>query len=375
MSDKFTETNTTDYSSRIINSLLGVLIGIGLFIGSFGVLYSNEGRLNLAKVAETAIETPATGSSTAKIGDLISVTGTLTSPETSGDPPYLTKGEYIALRRTSEMYAWDQDTKTTSSKKSNGKRETTTTYTYETKWDEYPQNSSSFREPVGHENPQKSIESKTVTVKLAKIGNYQLNLNQLQFTLSTKITLNSNNILPEFRSNKNDEHSLFIGNGTLNDPQVGDIRLSYKALSKNIQATVFGSLGNSNQLIPYTVPGNSKTFYRLFESTKEQAVATLKKEHSIFTWIFRVVGFLMMWIGLSLVAEPLSVLLDLVPFLGDLSRTFTGFITFSIAFILSSLTIFISTIIHNPIMLFFAVGLSGFTIYRWLKQIKKPSYL
>ena len=46
--------------------------------------------------------------------------------------------------------------------------------------------------------------------------------------------------------------------------------------------------------------------------------AAARSSSSMLTWILRVVGFFMMFIGLSMVLRPLSVLADVLPFLGSL---------------------------------------------------------
>lgn len=44
MTDRFAETTTTGYGKRVTNSVAAMVIGFVLFIGSFGLLYWNEGR-------------------------------------------------------------------------------------------------------------------------------------------------------------------------------------------------------------------------------------------------------------------------------------------------------------------------------------------
>jgi len=56
MADQFTDVTTTGYGGRIINSIKGVVIGLILFVVSFGLLYWNEGRVDLSNIAKTATE-------------------------------------------------------------------------------------------------------------------------------------------------------------------------------------------------------------------------------------------------------------------------------------------------------------------------------
>ncbi len=56
MPDQFTDVTTTGYGGRIVNSIKGVVIGLILFVVSFGLLYWNEGRVDLSNIAKTATE-------------------------------------------------------------------------------------------------------------------------------------------------------------------------------------------------------------------------------------------------------------------------------------------------------------------------------
>ena len=70
----------------------------------------------------------------------------------------------------------------------------------------------------------------------------------------------------------------------------------------------------------------------------------------MMTWILRGVGFFMMGIGLSMVFKPLSVIADVLPFLGNLVEAGTGFIAFLIAFGFSFITIAIAWLFYRPLL-------------------------
>lgn len=368
MSDQVVVTETTGYFERIKNSILGIFLGIVLFLASFAVLYWNEGRVDLSKVAATSTEIVATGTSSANVGEFVSVTGNLNSSETIGDLPYLTAGNYIALRRNTEMFAWVEHSKTETKKNTGGSETKTTTYTYEKEWTANPSDSSTFQKSEGHSNPTQTIENKSVAVNAATVGEFKLDMAALSYPTGTPVTLSAETVTPEYQGQQSGQY-LFIGQGSLETPAVGDMRLSYTSLPSNIETTVFGEVGAAQNLVPHKTQGIS--LYRLLTGNRESAIAALATEHKVTTWILRFVGFVMMWIGLSMIAEPLSVVLDVIPFIGGLSRSASGFVAFIMAAVLSSATILISIILHSPIMIFLALGLCGFVGYRWHKRRKK----
>jgi hypothetical protein len=61
-----------------------------------------------------------------------------------------------------------------------------------------------------------------------------------------------------------------------------------------------------------------------------------------------------MFIGLSLVLKPLSVLADVLPILGDIVGIGTGVIAFLVALVLSAATVAVAWILYRPLL---AIGL------------------
>jgi hypothetical protein len=74
------------------------------------------------------------------------------------------------------------------------------------------------------------------------------------------------------------------------------------------------------------------------------------RENTMLTWILRGVGFLLMWIGLSLFFRPLSVLGDVIPMIGSLLAFGTGLFAFVISMGLSIGTIGVAWIFYRPVL-------------------------
>ena len=104
------------------------------------------------------------------------------------------------------------------------------------------------------------------------------------------------------------------------------------------------------------------------------ALDTLHKEYKTMLWLFRVIGFSLMWIGLGMILGPISVLLDVIPFLGSLSRTAVGGVTFLVALILSLITIIVSAILHSivalVVILLVALGALGYFLVKSRQELK-----
>ncbi len=377
MVEEFKETKTIGYTTRIKQSLKLAILGIILFLGSFALLYWNEGRTDLSKIASKAIEVDSSKITTDQTlqGKLVFVTGRVETEEEIGDNLFLKPDKFIALKRTVEMYAWVEKRETKSKTNVGGSETRETTYRYYKQWTENPPSASSFKYPEGHTNPEKTLESEYFYAKEAKIGAYYFNpqniiLPQLRklFLSPEKLVLNENVVLA------NDTY-LFIKNspnGTFENPQIGDLRISYSALPSGFQGTIFGQL-KDDRIEPYFYKDN-RPIYRLFLGTRNEAVAKLRSEHVTSIWIFRFLGFFMMWTGLLLCFGPISVLLDILPIFGTLSRIIVGIFTFLVTLSLTLVTILISKILHNIFSLIFAslvtIALSLFLLKKIVKKRK-----
>ena len=374
MPDQFTVTATTGYGNRIVNSIKGVVVGFILFIVSFGLLYWNEGRVDLSNIAKTAVEinSATVSAESALNGKLISTTGVVNSNEVIGDNLFLKADKFIAAERKVETYAWVEHEETKSKTNIGGSETTETTYTYRKEWTEMPKSSESFRHPEGHENPQKSLDSYTNKATAATIGVYNFEPSSVILPDFAKVQLNEQNtILSQGAILANDSY-VFIRkseSGVFENPQVGDLRLSYSALRPGFNGTIFGKLSGSRIDSYFDQDGNH--LYQLFVGTREEGIATLHSEYTKMTWILRLVGFLLMWFGLSALFGPISVLLDILPIFGALSRSLIGIITFVVSLILTMVTILVSMLVHNLVALIISLVITIGAIIAFFIFMKK----
>lgn len=352
MPDRFTEVKQRSWGQNIAQSVSGAVLGVVLFFGSFGVLWWNEGRQDMSLVAARTRPVAAQAVAVEAEGQPVSVSANLVTTETLGDEPNLQPGEYVALVRDVEMFAWVEEKKEEEREKFGGGTEVITTYNYVKEWTSSPENSGNFAHPEGHENPRQTIEKKEWRVSAAKVGAYNIQPKEIE--------LPSANPIGDF---------IFLGKGTSGAPQIGDQRLRYRAVPNNIFVTAFGKL-SGDTVVPYWFKGEDK-LYRALTGDRENAIATLKTEHKMMTWILRGVGFVMMWFGLSLVFGPFLALAGVLPFLKQLGRFVISLVTFAVAFVLSLLTIIISMIAHNIWALIAAVVMVLGLVIFFLKTRQK----
>ena len=374
MVDQFIDTVTTGYGSRIGNSIKGIAAGIILFLASFGLLYFNEGRVDLSTIAKTATEINAESINTdpSLSGKLIFTTDFLNSNETIGDNLFLNSDKFIATERKVEMYSWIEESESKSKTNTGGSETTDTTYTYVKDWAEGPQRSSNFKYPEGHENPQKTLESTINKVQNATVGIYQVDMSSVMLPAFVKLQLNQQNItLTKDMVLANDSY-IFISQdkkSTFANPQIGDLRVSYSVLYPGKTVTIFGKL-NGDSISPYFDKDNNQ-LYRIFSGTYDEAISRLHSEYTLMLWILRLIGLLMMWLGLSLLFDPISVLLSVLPIFEVLSRSTISVVALLVSLVLTIVTIFVSMILHSLIASVVALVITVAIIIFVIMKIKK----
>jgi hypothetical protein len=355
-----------NFGDKLVGSIGSLLIGILVFIGSFAILYYSEVRTDYSAVADKAVEITEAGED----NGLAYVTGDLDSPEYLGDDLYLEPGDYIAFDRTVEMYSWVEEKHVEDEEEY---------YTYDTKWIEEVPDSDEFDSPRRHENPAKAEKSVRETVSEGRVGDYELDMKKVRLLGFEAFDL-EDDVVDSYSYveavSDGDYEYIFDGYGTYDDPEIGDIRIRYSVLPTGDEVTVFGRADGSK--LKQHSGEKEKGLYRMFSGTKDDALSVLKGEYKTSGWIGRVLGFIVMWIGLSMILSPLSVTLELIPFLGKLGKGALGIITFAVALILTAITSFVLSIMNGffgIIVIIVVVIFVGLYINtRRQEGAKKPSH-
>ena len=141
----------------------------------------------------------------------------------------------------------------------------------------------------------------------------------------------------------------YKGQGSESEPKVGDMKIAFavtrprqvSVLAEQTQGNLRGFQGKSGTTIERLEDGN--------KSSKEM-IAAAEAENTTMTWILRLVGFILMAVGIYMLVNPLVVFADVLPFLGNITGYVLGFFAALCAFALSFLTIGIAWIYYRPMI-------------------------
>ena len=350
--DQYTEVTTESWGSRLMGSIKGVLLGIIMIIVAIGLLWWNEGRAvrtakGLKEGAAALVPVSADEVNPKNEGKLVYLTGKANTDEVLEDTEFGVSVNALRLKREVEMFQWVEKTEERKEKKLGGSEETITTYNYVKEWTDYPVNSNEFKIQEEHVNPPGfPIESYEKTAQNVNIEAYQLNENLVSSISGFKV-YNDFSKLPENAEKQGD--IVFVGKGEYSSPQIGDVRISFSYVPVKDVSLIAKQSGNS--FSPYrTSTGSSIALIESGIVSADDMFASAHAENNMWTWILRIVGFLLMTGGFAAILKPLSVVADVVPFIGNMLEMGAGIISGVISFALSFIIIAAAWIFYRPVL-------------------------
>jgi hypothetical protein len=379
--DTYTEVTTQSWFSRIRNSFTGALLGLLLFGASFFVLWHNEGRAvktaaALREVQQSVIVLAGPEVATENEGKLIYLNGTAKTGERVTDGMLGITVNAVKLLREAEMYQWVESSKSQTREKLGGAKETVTTYTYETKWSGTPQDSTGFKKQEGHANPAMAYLNTTIAAKNVSLGSFLLSAELIDKINSTEsLALQDTDLaaIPAGIRSKTrlDGGYLYIGNQRNVEPtapKVGDYRIRYRIVPAEITLSIIAKQ-ITNTFEPYRAKNGR--FIELLETGTVSAdlmVENAQKSNQLVTWLFRLLGFILMLVGLILFFKPLSTMGAVIPFLGGIVGAGTGLVAFLISVALSLSTIAVAWLFYRPVLAVILLLLAVLSVFLLIRK-------
>jgi len=366
--DSFIEVTSESWFSRIGNAFIGILIGLVLFIAGFPVLFWNEGRAvkrykTLNEGAGVVISLPEARVLPENDGQLIHVFGMTATDEVVSDPEFEVAVNAIKLKRQVEMYQWKENKKRKTKKKLGGGKKTVTTYSYSKSWSSRLINSRSFKKPNGHQNPDSMpYESDEFIASEVTLGEFMLSRSLVgkikQSSILPVADLANIEDIPDAEFHGS---SIYLGENP-SSPQIGDLRITYHVVAPIEVSIVSSQFGQTFK--PYqTEAGGSIDMLEPGRVGAEMMFRQAQQSNVMWTWIYRLGGFVLMLVGMAMILRPLSVAGDVIPFLGSIIGAGTGILSFLIAAPFACLTIAVAWLRYRPAigasLLFAAVVAAG----------------
>jgi hypothetical protein len=347
-----TRITTESLPSRFGKSLSGVLGGIALFIVALVLLFWNEGRAvktakGLAEGESSVVHLESIDPvDEATRNALVHLTGQATSGETLRDDFFAIEVPALKLRRTVEMLQWRENSESKTRTKLGGGTETVTTFTYEKVWSDTLIDSSQFDNKTDYVNPRSMpLESREAAVSEVRLGAYRLGpglvsqLNRFE-EIAPPPTLPEGHVA---------QGGAIYRSTNSAAPKIGDLRITFKAAMPGEISVV---ARNANGLLDGYRTKTDTTIEMLEYGIKDHAAMfqAAKQANKMLTFGLRILGIILLFIGVKSVLGPISVVLDVLPFLGSLSRMGTTLIALVVSLPVAIVTIAIAWLSYRPLI-------------------------
>ena len=348
----FTETSTTSLGGNLLNSLKGIIFGFALLVGSIYLLSYNEHRsINQALALEemqeniVIVDTPTYKAEYENVPILIY--GEVEPLNALEDTLFSVKSDALILKREVQMYQWVEHINSEDEKQIGGSTETVTTYDYEKVWSSYTNDSSSFRYPDNHENPEMKYKGETFTTD-ASLGDFHLSKNVISY-FSNSTTYNGLSSLPETVLDLTNYKSFLYKGSNPEFPEVGDLKITYSQTQKGLYTLVgmtegkeFGHYHSTND--------RSLLFTRAGRVSADIIFEEEFRANTVLTWVLRGVGLLLMFIGFMLIMNLIVAISNIIPIFGSLVEGVTMFIAGGLTLVLGSIVIGIAWFASRPML-------------------------
>ncbi|KAL5015390.1 hypothetical protein ScPMuIL_009660 [Solemya velum] len=319
------------FLTRVGNSLVGIVVGVGLLVVASGLLFWNEGRsVQTARSLEEGLSSVVSlenidVSFVENNGRLVHLSGPLKTERVLRDPMYNVAVQCTKLKRQVEMYQWvEHESKREFDE--GGETRVETSYSYSLEWKSTVERSSSFYNSVGHNNPSTMIvESIEYKAEAVHVGTFLLSE-----VLVDKIA-DFQTLPPQYVSPLEDTKiklvdGVFYHSDDPYNPKVGDYKVTfaYAGLagdSKLGPAKTVSVIArqDKDRLVKYTTMAGDD-LELLYQGQMSPKEIFLKEEatNAFITWGIRFGGWLLMFVGFGCLTSIITTLVDWIPLVRNL---------------------------------------------------------
>ncbi|MGE0736545.1 MAG: TMEM43 family protein [Alphaproteobacteria bacterium] len=356
-SGTYTETTSQSWLQRMKGAITGVLVGIALVPASIWFLAWNEDRAvttarSLTEGAAAVVSVEAAKVDPANNGKLIYVTGELATTGTLTDAEFGVSAEGVMLVRQVEMFQWREKSESKTREKIGGGTETVTTYSYERTWSTARIDSSSFKQPGGHQNPEMRYSGRNYVSPNVTLGAFSVPerlVTQVGNAKPVEVTrqMVEQFVLKSGQAANFSDSAIFIGSDPAS-PKVGDLRVSFKIVPKQTVSIV--AQQSANSFAPYqTKAGNQLMMLSTGTVAANAMFKQAESANRTTTWLFRLGGCIAMFIGFSMIMGPIRMLGAVLPILSQLFQLGTGLVALVLTAIVAPITIAIAWFAVRPV--------------------------
>ncbi|MCQ2227437.1 MAG: TMEM43 family protein [Bacteroidales bacterium] len=391
-----TETTTTSYGTRVKRSAGGIKSGFIFLIAGTGLLWWNEGRavkttdlIEEAQDVAVHIENVETVDPSLN-GKLIHATADATTQDVLTDADFGISTVAIKLDRKVEFYQYVENCQSESKDRMGGSEETVKTYTCEERWTLSPVNSSEFHGANANSFRNFALmnfDEKSSVANNVSFGGYTLNGSLVggitgqsltTVDLDTVLVNKWNSIIRQTMRNPDEDYVHVNGNIVYfgrnpYSPQIGDVKVTFTQVNPgtvSVLAQVNGSTFES-----FTAKnGKTLSAIRMGSVSMNQMFEEEKDSNKTWTWVWRVVGWLLVCSAFKRIFSIISTIFKVVPFVANILNWGISLVGNILGTVWALLVIGIAWLAYRPVLSCCILGVAAIIIvyYMFRGKNKQP---
>jgi len=344
------------------------LIGLVMVLAGCGALFWNEGRaVRTAVSLEEGFRDVLVPETLDVVfeennGKLVLVAGKLAITDSLTNSEYDISINAVKLRKVVQVYQWHEIEDKRSENVETGDHDSHTekTYSYDKDWFEYHIDSSSFAHPMGHHNPHLDSwpsNSSLTTNTRVKVGNFLVGKE-----LKEKFV--------DFKPFTSDQRARIAGvklhggmyyhSMNVWTPDVGDYRVQFTYAGRHGDEVTIVGKQSGRELREYqTQTGDELLILHQGVRTSAEVFRTEHNQNRTTTWIYRLGGWFVIFLGLSCLATLLQMSLDMFPTVRRILALGLTSVSFSVSVSLTLLIIGAGWLWYRPLVGLTLLALAG----------------
>lgn len=335
------------------------LVGGAMLVAGCGILFWNEGRaVRTAAALEEGLRDVLVPETMDVVfdennGALVVVRGALHIQDSLKDEHYGISMPSVKMRKIVQVYQWQESEDSVSTNRDSGDHDAHVekSYSYATDWVDHHIDSSNFANTLGHHNPHLDswpANSSLVTNSRVKIGGFLLGSELKQkFTDFKPFTSDFKPANADFKIYA----GLYYHSNNLWSPEVGDYRVQFSYAGRHGEEfTVVGRQSGREIRAYQTQAGEELLLLRAGQRGVEEVFSSEQDTNRTATWIYRLAGWLVTFLGLSCLSSLLEMLLDQHPLVRRLVSLSPTNLHFSVSITITLLIIGVAWLVYRPLL-------------------------
>ena len=285
MSDPDVVVTRRSWLNRLGDSLMGALIGLILVIAAVAMLWWNEGRSawrieTLSEGRDAVVSVAAAKLDAGNDGKLVHISGAANAAKRLTDDEFGVSVNALRLKRTVEMYQWQQRTETHTTKNLGGSETTETIFKYDKIWSADLIDSTGFHNQSYRNPTSMPFSSKMQTAEDISVGAFRLTSAFTAQLVSFERLPVSDEMLarsaPSVREKlKRDGNRLVSGNAAR--PNIGDVRVAMLVVKPGPVSAVGKQAGGT--LKSFSLPKGEISLLVTGEKTADEMFAKSESDN------------------------------------------------------------------------------------------------